>query len=424
MKRILPFLGIVVLFISSCTKEDVETISLSPNVLQMKVGEMQTLTATASGTVEWQSSDTAVAEVYLGIVTAKGVGNATVTASCGKASAVCHLYVTGEDGSTIALRPAYLEVDKNSSHQLHVSSVYDVPLTWSSSDETVATVNSTGMLTTKKPGHTTITVTNGAESASCFVAVKHKWSEYKLVWQDEFNGTSLDASSWTIEVNGAGGGNQELQYYTDRSKNVRVEDGNLVIQAYKEDYSGRQYTSGRINSLNKRFFKYGKVEARIKFPAGGGTWPAFWMMGNDYSSVGWPSCGEIDIIEHIGNDPRMLSNALHYPYKHGGNCWSKRSYKDNVENQYHVYGIEWVEEEEYGRDVIRFTYDGEVIAYVSETLEGMDINYMWPFNKDFFIIFNLAIGGSMAGNVDDSIFAHDIKMYVDWVRVYQHNEID
>ncbi len=424
MKRVFPFFLLTILMMSACSPSQLETVKLSQNLLQMKVGEMQTLTATASGSVTWQSSDTSVVEVFMGVVTAKAIGNAVVSATLGKSAAACQVYVTGDDGATLALNPAYLQVEKNSTWQIKASSVYDVPLTWSSSNEEVATVDNNGLLTTLKPGHTTITVSNGMEKATCYVAVKHKWGEYKLVWSDEFDGTELDRNTWNIEVNGNGGGNNESQYYTDRQKNLRVEDGNLVIQAYKEEYKERQYTSARINSRDKQKFAYGKIEARIMFPAGGGTWPAFWMMGNNYGKVGWPSCGEIDIIEHIGNDPRMISNALHYPYKHGGSCWTKRSYHDNVENEYHVYGIEWQEEEEYGRDIILFTYDGEQQSYVSETLEGMDQDYYWPFNKEFFIIFNLAIGGNMGGRIDDSMFSHDVKMLVDWVRVYQRDEIE
>lgn len=420
------FIGIIlgVALLSACTPAQVDVVTLSTNLLQMKEGDIQTITADASGAVVWNSSDTAVAEVFMGVVTAKGIGNAVVTATVGKAVAACQIYVTDDKGSTLAFRPAYLQVEKNTTAQLNLSSVYDVPLTWSSSNEEVATVDNTGLLTTLKPGHTTITVSNGAEKATCFVAVKHKWSEYSLVWSDEFDGSALDKSVWNIEVNGSGGGNQELQYYTDREKNLRIENGNLIIQAYKEDYSGRRYTSARINSREKKYFKYGKIEARIMFPSGGGTWPAFWMMGNDYGKVGWPSCGEIDIIEHVGNNPRMISNALHYPYKHGGNCWVSQKYHDNVENEYHVYGIEWCEEEEYGRDVIRFTYDGEVQSTASETIDNIDMDYFWPYNKDHFIILNLAIGGTMGGNVNDNIFNNDVQMKVDWVRVYQREEVE
>jgi beta-glucanase (GH16 family) len=255
------------------------------------------------------------------------------------------------------------------------------------------------------------------------VAVKHRWGEYQLVWSDEFDGTALNTADWNIEVNGNGGGNQELQYYTDRATNLRVENGTLIIEARKESYMGKRYTSARINTMNKHTFLYGKIEARIAFPSGGGTWPAFWMMGHDYSRVGWPACGEIDIIEHVGNQPNMNTHALHYPYKSGGNCWSVHKQHENIENQYHTYAIEWLQEEEYGRDMIRFLYDGQVQAVQSETLENMDNEYFWPFNKPHFILLNMAIGGSMGGQVSEQIFNQSIQMKVDWVRVYQRKEI-
>ena len=231
-------------------------------------------------------------------------------------------------------------------------------------------------------------------------------------------------NDWTIEVNGSGGGNQEKQYYTDRPENIRIENGNLIIEARKEEYNNRQYTSGRINSRDKRYFKYGKIEARIWMPAGGGTWPAFWMMGNDYKSVGWPKCGEIDIIEHVGNQPRIASFATHTPDKNGtkGNNWSARAYMDGLEEQYHVYGIEWLEDDFNGMDRIYFTIDGEQMAMTQEPYEHVDQNTYWPFNKEHFIILNLAIGGKMGGTVDDNIFNSPVQMKVDWVRVYQREE--
>lgn len=422
-KRAILLLFVISYWFVGCNRVEPEQVKLSTHVLQLKVGEVHILTAVATQEVIWHSSDTLVAEVMKGVVTGKQVGTALITARVGNAEAVCQVYVTGREGQTLALPITYLQLERDTTYQMCPSSLYDLPLVWQSSDTSVAIVEPSGLIRTKQAGHTTITVSNGFENASCYVAVKHRWSEYQLVWSDEFDGTTLNTANWNIEVNGNGGGNQELQYYTSRPTNLRVENGILIIEAHKENYQGKRYTSARINTMNKQTFLYGKIEARIAFPSGGGTWPAFWMMGQDYSRVGWPACGEIDIVEHVGNEPNMNTHALHYPYKSGGNCWSVQKQHENIENQYHTYAIEWLQEEEYGRDIIRFLYDGQLQAVQSETLENMDNEFFWPFNKPHFILLNMAIGGSMGGQVNEQIFNQPIQMKVDWVRVYQRTEI-
>lgn len=404
-----------------------DKITLSVDALTLKVGDLAAITAEYNGKGEllWKSSDSEIASVSEGIVEAHKIGTADIIAYIENGDyEVCKVAVMGESGVSLRIDENKAEVEKGESFQLHYSSSYDVPLTWRSSNTEVATVSEEGLVKALKPGVSVITLSNGLDSCQMTFAVKHHWSEYQLVWEDNFDGTELNMSNWTYEVNGAGGGNNEQQYYTDRAKNVRVEDGMLIIQAYKEDYQNRHYTSGRINSKEKKFFKYGKVEARISFPAGAGTWPAFWMMGNDYRQVGWPKCGEIDIIEHVGSQPRMLSFAVHTPEKNTDRNWASRSSFDNVEENFHVYGIEWVEEEEYGCDKIYFTYDGQVCAKISESISTINQNYYWPFNKDHFIILNMAIGGKMGGQIDDKIFDKDVVMKVDWVKVSQRHEME
>ncbi len=426
MKKIVLLLSAAVLFVA-CTTTNVTLLKLSASSLQMKVGEMEILDVEPNEAgIEWTSSDNNVVTVEKGIVTAVGVGFSTVRAFLGKDYAECQVYVTGANGESLSLTPAIVPLKKGETYQYTYTSTYDVPLTWESSDTEVATVSDKGVVTALKGGNTIITLSNGLESVSSRVAVERTWGEYSLVWSDEFDGTTLNADNWSVEVNGNGGGNQEKQYYTDRQENLRIEDGCLIIEARKEDYNNREYTSARINSREKRYFKYGKIEARMMFPKGGGTWPAFWMMGNDYKKVGWPKCGEIDIIEHVGNQPRMASFALHTPDKNGtkGNNWSSRSYLDNLEEEYHVYGIEWLEDDFNGLDRIYFTIDGEQLAMAQENAEHVDENAYWPFNKEHFIILNLAIGGTMGGNVDDAIFDNPVLMKVDWVRVYQRQEIE
>lgn len=398
-------------------------ISFSEDIITMKVGDIRSLDVTSSSSdLEWKSSDEKVVTVFEGTLMAVGVGYANVTVIAGKAQAMCVVYVTEKDGTLLSLSPQYVEVEKGEEFQYEFSSTYDVPLELKSSNEEVAEIDATGKVIAKKAGVSIISLSNGVETKTSVFAVKHVWGDYHLVWSDEFDGTSIDDSNWNIEVNGAGGGNQEKQYYTDRPENIRVEDGNLILELRKESYQNRDYTSGRMQTRGKRQFKYGRIEARISFPSGGGTWPAFWMLGNG----SWPSCGEIDIIEHVGNQPRMLSFALHTKERNGmsGNNWSSRSYFDGVENEYHVYAVEWMEEENCGCDVIKFMYDGEVCATRQEDINRIDDSASWPFNKEHYIILNLAIGGTMGGKIDDSMFetGSPVQMKVDWVRVYQREE--
>lgn len=286
-------------------------------------------------------------------------------------------------------------------------------ITWKSSDESVATVFY-GIITPKSLGTAIITATVGTDSATCVVNVEQ--SAYQLVWSDEFDGTSLDTSIWNIETGtGSGGwGNNESEYYTGRNENLRVENGNLVIQALKESYNGSNYTSARITTRNNKDFAYGKIEARISLPSGAGTWPAFWMLG--YGS--WPGCGEIDIMEHIGSQPTMISHALHTQALYGGNCWSSKNYKDGIEGDFHVYGIEWEQKIMENRDCIRFYVDGVLTATRWDPVTE-DNKTQWPFTSNFYIILNLALGGNMGGTINDNIFNNDVSMKVDYVRVYQ-----
>lgn len=396
-------------------------ITLDNTSITMKVGDIVTIDAGSARNVEWTSSDEEVATVYSGVVEAIAIGKAIITAKSGNQSANCVIFVSGSNGATLRLMPLSLSLEVGETYQMRSYNTYEMPETWTSSNTNVITVTETGLVTAVAPGVAEITLKTDAETVKSIVNVNHHWGEYKLVWSDEFDGTELDLSTWNIEQGGDGWGNKELQYYTNRPENLRVENGNLVIEARKETYQNREYTSARMQSRGKKEFLYGKVEARIKFPGGGGTWPAFWMMGN---KGGWPACGEIDIQEHVGNVTRRASSAVHTTDKNGskGNNWSKtHTFDFDLAADFHIYGCEWAQEEENGKDVIRFYVDDVVYGEIwGSSLDG---NAAWPFTKPHYIIFNCAIGGNMGGRVDDNIFNQERKMLVDWVRVYQREEI-
>ncbi|MDG2195129.1 MAG: glycoside hydrolase family 16 protein [Polaribacter sp.] len=228
-----------------------------------------------------------------------------------------------------------------------------------------------------------------------------------LVWSDEFNiDGAPDTSKWSYDIGrGSNGwGNAEHQYYTNRSENVKVENGVLKITAKKENYQGAQYTSSRLKSEGKFEFKYGRVEVRAKLPEGGGTWPAIWMLGANISSVGWPNCGEIDIMEHVGNNQNTIHGTLHYPGNSGGNGNGNTISVTNVSTTFHVYEIEWTSTE------IKFFVDGTLFHSFTNTANV-------PFNHNFFFILNVAMGGNFGGDIDANFTQS--TMEVDYIKVYQ-----
>lgn len=239
--------------------------------------------------------------------------------------------------------------------------------------------------------------------------------DYKLVWADEFESNVINTDNWNYEIGGNGWGNQELQYYTDRADNSFIRDGKLVIKAKKEEYENRNFTSARLTTKGKAFVKYGKIEARIKLPSGKGTWPAFWMMPQNSEYGAWPRSGEIDIMEHVGSKPDMISFAVHTRNQNGssGNNWHNQITLGNVEHEFHTYSIEWLE------DRIVFNVDDvKQVTYWNNLLGDYKF---WPFDKEFYVILNLALGGLMGGPIDATIFDSDIEMEVDYVRIYQKN---
>ena len=233
---------------------------------------------------------------------------------------------------------------------------------------------------------------------------------YELVWSDEFNGNYLDTNTWNYEIGTGswGWGNNEQQYYTDR--NIKVSNGTMKITAKREDYGGMKYTSSRITTKNKKNFKYGKIEARIKMPKFKGVWPAFWMLGANQDSVGWPKCGEIDIVEAI-NDENLIYGTLHWFNDPGNNnADSGSSVAVANRTEYHVYGVEWT------ADKLRWYVDGKVYRTMDVSNDSFS-----EVRKEYFVIFNMAIGGQWPGyDIDETAFP--ATMEVDWVRAYKKVE--
>lgn len=231
-----------------------------------------------------------------------------------------------------------------------------------------------------------------------------------LIWADEFNEDGSPCSkNWTYNVGNNGWGNNEKQYYKfNDPDNVIVEDGLLKITAKRENYRGAEFTSTRMLTQDKFSFVYGKVEVRAKLPDAGGTWPAIWMLGDNISTVGWPACGEIDIMEHVGNRPGSTSSAIHNNAGYGGNYFGNEQYTETATSEFHVYGILW------DKDKIEFSIDGDV--HFTYNPAEKDINN-WPYDAKQFIILNIAVGGTLGGAIDPNFT--ESSMEIDYVRVYQ-----
>jgi beta-glucanase (GH16 family) len=226
-----------------------------------------------------------------------------------------------------------------------------------------------------------------------------------LVWSEEFNTDGVpDGSKWGYDLGAGGWGNNEAEYYTNRTDNAVVSGGTLKIIAKAESYSGSSYTSARLLSKDKFSFKYGKIEVRAKLPAGLGTWPAIWMLGNNVSTAGWPDCGEIDIMEHRGNELNKIFGTVHYPGHSGANGVGSTLTISNATTEFHIYSLEW------DATAIKFFVDGQLFETVPN-------NSSMPFNQNFFIILNVAMGGNFGGTIDPAFTS--AAMEIDYVRVYQ-----
>jgi beta-glucanase (GH16 family) len=242
---------------------------------------------------------------------------------------------------------------------------------------------------------------------------------WSLAWSDEFDGAAgspPDPATWQAEVGGHGWGNEELQYYSDGENAALDGAGNLAITVRHSDpevrdrrYGGCEYTSARLISKDRAAFSFGLVQARMQLPAGRGIWPAFWMLGQNIDEVGWPHCGEIDVMENFGRDPAVVHGTLHGPgYSGGAGITASRDAGSHLADGFHVYSVDWEP------DRIRWYLGDELYGTVTPGDLGGN---PWVFDRDFFLLLNVAVGGSRSERPDSSLNFPQM-MLVDYVRVY------
>lgn len=294
-------------------------------------------------------------------------------------------------------------------------------------DDEAEIVNTTGELeyTLTKPGINNYTVTivaysstnhtlSVSETITVFVQDGEQTQIQGLLWSDEFNEDgALDTNNWFSEivppVNG-GWFNNEQQHYTNRLDNAYISNGTLKIVAKKETYtaynSTKNYTSARLNS--KFAFTYGRIEVRAKLPEGGGTWPAIWTLGSNLETVGWPNCGEIDIMEHTGNNIGDVSSAIHTPSSNGNTVNVAHTNVPDATTNFHVYAVDWTAEK------MDFYVDDKLFYTYNPTTKNSST---WPFNADQFILLNIAMGGTLGGNIASNF--SEATMEIDYVRVFE-----
>lgn len=248
--------------------------------------------------------------------------------------------------------------------------------------------------------------------------ISKKNEEYQLVWSDEFEYNGLpDSTKWNYEVGGNGWGNNEKQFYSSKLlENANVNNGKLHIVALEKEFENSKYTSARLTTYQRFSLQYGRVEVMAKIPQGKGTWPAIWMLPESLrlGIEKWPLCGEIDIMEHVGKDQNVVHTSLHTELY---NFWKQSQYThfeklDDVSNAFHLYSIDWTPES------IKFFIDNRLFYEAIKGENGKDsTNLGWPFDKKYFLILNLAIGGNWGGEIDNSIFP--VEMQIDYVRMFQ-----
>jgi beta-glucanase (GH16 family)/uncharacterized protein YjdB len=429
--------------------------------------------------LKWTSSDETIASVDSnGLVTTKIDGKVQITATATDGSNIkisCSITVLPIKPTAITLNSTSqtLKVKESFTLQADILPVNakDKTVTWSSDNDAVATVDSTGKVTAKSEGTAMISATANGDNtikATCQVIIISQTvvvpggnepggnepgennpggnqpggsepggnnpgggnpggnpiDDYKLVWSDDFTGESLDMTNWNMELHEPGWVNNELQEYTNSSDNIYVNDGKLVIKANKTvSGSAISYTSGKVTTQHKQIFKYGKFEIKAKVPTGQGLWPAIWMMPENENLYGqWPKCGEIDIMEVLGHETNKLYGTIHYGNPHASSQGTYVMSNGTLADDYHVYSVEW----EPSR--MRFYIDGILYHTVNDWFTkvegGEEITYPAPFDQPFYLQLNLAVGGSWPGNPDETTNFDNAKFEVDYVKVYQKESYD
>ncbi|MBD5513135.1 MAG: family 16 glycosylhydrolase, partial [Lachnospiraceae bacterium] len=400
-----------------------EPVNLCEETSMEIIGESQTATYTSS-----DSKTLAVNKN--GFLTPKKAGNATITIKANGAVSECRVTVSAckthnwiIDADDEGNRPATCEesglsVEKCSECQGKRQNVTN-PLGHDFGAWTVVS----------KPTETEVGLekqvcTRCNEENTRIIPAKNKGevvSGYKLVWEDDFNGDELNRDDWNVELHDPGWVNAELQAYVDTTDNISVKDGNLVIQAIKD---GDKYTSGRINTQNKHDYTYGKFEVRAKVPSGKGFLPAFWMMPTDENYYGqWPKCGEIDVMEVMGQETNVAYSTLHFGEPHTQQQGTYKLSKGDFSKEFHVYACEW------DPDEFRFYVDGNLFYTVNDWFTQKTgfgkVAYPAPYDQPFYMILNLAVGGSWVGYPDEKTqFGDNAQLVVDYVRVYQKDKYD
>jgi len=423
-------------------KPDTTTLVLKKNAAY----QLKTKVAVSGGTsvkVVYKSSNPKVVRVSAkGRLTAKKNGTAKITVtSAANPSKKAELAVkVGTPVTKVELSEAQLKGEEGSSAKLDVSvspaNATVKKISFSSSDTTIAKVSSNGKVKFLNAGKAKITAKaqdGSGKKAVCEVTVVEKetpatsfdYTGYTLKWEDQFDAGSLNRDNWNVELHDPGWVNEEWQEYVDSDKNIYIEDGDLVLKPIKTvDADGKaSYTSGRVNTQNKHDFKYGLFEARVKVPKGQGFLPAFWLMSTNENLYGqWPKCGEIDIMEVMGQDTKTSHGTIHYGNPHSQSQGTYKLEDGSFCEEYHVFSVEW----EPGK--INWYVDGKLFHTENDwysAAEGQgEITYPAPFDQPFYIILNLAVGGSWVGYPDETTDIENAEYRIDYVKVYQKDSYD